>query len=53
LCRAPPRSIIFDYERLQGELAHKAEIDAEASRQLEVEQARQRIAAERSGDEAV
>jgi hypothetical protein len=43
---------IADYERLQGELAHKAEVDAEARRRLEVEQAQRRIAAEQSGDEA-
>lgn len=43
---------VYDFERLQEELAHKAEIDAEARRQLELEQAKRRIAAEPSGDEA-
>ena len=43
---------VYDFERLQGELAHKAEIEAEARRQLELEQAKRRIAAEGTGDEA-
>jgi hypothetical protein len=43
---------VYDFEQLQEELAHKAEIDAEARRRLEVEEAQRRIAAERSGDEA-
>lgn len=41
-----------DFDREQERLAEQALVDAEARRQFQVERAKRRIAAERSGDEA-